>query len=74
VVGDTETDVLVALLALRTEAHKAIRTQKTLGLSCVWEVTYGGADSPQLAQSERMFGGQTCRWTARYIMDDDDPE
>lgn len=74
VAGDTETDVLVDLLALRTESHKAIRVQKTLGLAFVWEVVYAGADEPQIAQGERTFGAQTCRWTVRYVMDDDDPE
>lgn len=74
VAGDSESDVLQALLELRTQSHISLMADMTLGLSFLWELRYGGADKPQVVQAERMLGAQTCRWTARYLMNSDDPQ
>lgn len=74
VAGDSETDVLSSLLDIRARSHVALMADMTLGLPFVWHLTYGGADEPFLQQGERMYGSQTSRWTARYLMDSDSPE
>jgi len=72
--GDSETEVLERLLELRSQSHLALMANMSLGLSFLWEIRYGGADAPVLQQGERMLGAQTSRWSARYLMDNDDPQ
>ena len=73
-VGDSEAEVLAALLELRRQSHIALMADTSLGLSFVWHTVYGGASIPQLQQGERMCGALTTRWTVRYAMNITDPQ
>lgn len=73
-VGDDESAVRQALLAMRTETHKAINLRQTLGLSFVMKVGYGGASAPEInTEGERCAGAQESRWPVTYFMDPADP-
>lgn len=74
-VGDDEPAVRIALLAMRTETHKAINLRQTLGLSSfVLKVGYGGASAPEInTEGERCTGAQESRWLVTYFMDPSDP-
>jgi len=73
--GDSETEVLLNLIEMRTQCHISVMAAFKAGsLPGVWDIAYGGADKPLVQQAERMSGAQTCRWSARYRMDNDDPQ
>ena len=69
VAGDSETEVLDALLEMRRQVHISLMADISFGLSFVWDIAYGGADAPVLQQGERMYGAQTCRWNSRYVLE-----
>jgi hypothetical protein len=72
--GDTEQEVLASLLQMRSQVHVSLMADMSLGLPFLWEIRYGGADAPLVVQGERTLGSLTCRWNARYQMDNDDPQ
>lgn len=71
--GDSEEDVLDALLALRTDVHQALQSDVTLGLAFVTDTQYGGASSPDIAIGSRLVGSLSTRWVVRYRMNYADP-
>jgi len=72
--GDTEQEVLTTLLQMRSQVHISLMADMSLGLLFLWEIRYGGADAPIVVQGERTLGALTCRWNARYQMDNGDPQ
>jgi hypothetical protein len=74
VTGEDEPAVKRALLAARTESHKAINPDVTLGLAFVLKVEYGGAAAPDInTDGESCAGSQECRWLVTYHMNPSDP-
>jgi hypothetical protein len=74
VADDDEPTVKRALLAARTEIHKAIDPDEILGLSFVLKVEYGGAAKPEInTDSEMCVGSLESRWLITYHMNVSDP-
>lgn len=72
--SDDEPSLKVALLAARTEVHKAIDPTATLDLPFVLKVEYGGAVAPEADYTgELAAGSQQSRWLVTYHMNPDDP-
>lgn len=63
-----------ALFAARTEVHRAINPDETLGLSFVLKVEYGGAQKLEIdTDGEQCIGKQEHRWLVTYHMNASDP-
>lgn len=74
VVADDEPTVKQLLMAARTETHKAIDPNATLGLSFVLKVEYGGAGKPEIdTTTQQCAGSQESRWLVTYHMNISDP-
>lgn len=72
--GDTEADVLAAMLDRRVAQHVALMADRSLGLGFVIDTRYGGASEPVLDVSlERPAGELACRWLVHYRMNLADP-
>ena len=70
-----EFDCRKRLLDLRAEIHRAVMTDRQLGLPVfVVNTSYGGASAPSLfAEGKNIVGELTSTWLVHYRMELDDP-
>lgn len=76
VVSSVNEDHGSLLYGYRTELHKKLRTDYTLGLSYVIDILEVGAEALVLGQtdSDTPIAGQTLHWKVQYRRSTDDPE
>jgi hypothetical protein len=74
--GDTQQEIASELDRLRVAVHKALMTApRTLGLSFVMGIRYGGAEAPEYSTTgSPLAGKRACAFSFHYRMDIDDPE
>lgn len=74
--GETQQDVADELYRLRSVVHRALLADpRTLGLSFVMGIAYGGADKPDYATDGAPLAGvMSVSYSVMYRMDLTDPE
>lgn len=74
--GSTQAEVAAELDRLRVSVHKAmLAAPRTLGLSFVMSIGYGGAGAPQYSvEGSPLAGMRECGFSVLYRMNLTDPE